>query len=134
MDKKKRITLNDLLARKEQADKDKMELKYLYCEGLGGEIQVVRLPMRRILEYMDEVGEQTKMVESMEWNIQLIYAHCPIFKDRQLQEVYECKEPDEIIEKVFNGNISAIGTFAQKILTLYGFEDEESAPEIEVKN
>ena len=131
--KDKVITLTDLLARKEQSDKDKMKGATIYSKELGGNIPVVKLPTSSILEKMDQVDETSNMRDNMEWNIEIIYAHVPMLKSQELQEAYECEEPTDIVEKVFDGNIGAIGRFASELLSLYGLGKDYDL-EQEVKN
>ena len=46
-----------------------------------------------------------------------------MLKNKRLLQHYECVEPTDIVEKIFNDNAAAIGDFGRKILALYGLDE-----------
>ena len=116
MDKATKITLDTLLARKEQAieDKRKNSTGELYVQSLDGTI-TVKPPTRAILSDARETDDDSLA------DRYLVY-QCvvePNLKDKKLQDAYGCGEPDEIVDKIFElGEISKI---ADKCVNMAGF-------------
>lgn len=113
-----RLTIEDLRDRAlHHEDIQSMDIE---SELLGGSILVVRLPTRRVMEMIDETGEE--MASQYEANIRLIYESCPMLHDQELISLYEVAEPYDVVEKVFSGNIHEIANIAMKILDMYGMD------------
>ena len=109
MDKNTKITLAELIKRKEQVLEAKKNVKRarVYVKSLGGEI-VIKAPTKSLA------------TESAEME-----------KDGELQEAYGCTYPEEIVEKIFDdGEISPI---AMECMKLAGYIDSVKLVE-EVKN
>lgn len=120
----KNITLDILLARKQQSENDKMKVVLFNSEVLGGTIEVVRQRARDVIKIMDNNQEGT--VESgYNKNYKLIYKHCPIFKEKELQKAYEVADPYEIIIKVFDENLGEVNKLTEFILGLYGLAEDK---------
>lgn len=116
-----KLTIEDLLAKK---DRQEVKSKTVYLNGLGGELEVRRIPLARYMEYTDKAssGDAQAMLEAQ---CEMIYACCPILHDQQLQEAYECREPLEIVEKVLQDNLADMNALTVAIASLYGMDLED---------
>ncbi|MBB6214960.1 hypothetical protein HNQ80_001045 [Anaerosolibacter carboniphilus] len=120
-DKIKKLTLTDLIAKKEQRDKAKLAFKDIHVESLGGTIVAQRPSDEVILETIDLMGNNDSAKEIVAAFKYLIYTSIPILKEPSLQEAYECVEPDEIVMKLFDiGEVLEVGA---AILEMAGVKD-----------
>lgn len=120
----KNITLDMLIARKEQSNNDKMKVVLFNSEVLGGTIEVRKLKARDVIKIMDSTDNKSTE-EAYNANCKLIYKHCPILQDKELQAVYEVAEPYEVVVPVFEENLGEINKLSNFILSLYGLTDSE---------
>jgi len=120
----KNITLDMLIARKEQSNNDKMKVVLFNSEVLGGTIEVKKLKARDVIKIMDSTDNKSTE-EAYNANCKLIYKHCPILQDKELQAAYEVAEPYEVVVPVFEENLGEINKLSNFILSLYGLTDSE---------
>lgn len=120
----KNITLDMLIARKEQSNNDKMKVVLFNSEVLGGTIEVRKLKARDVIKIMDSTDNKSTE-EAYNANCKLIYKHCPILQDKELQAAYEVAEPYEVVVPVFEENLGEINKLSDFILSLYGLTDSE---------
>jgi hypothetical protein len=120
----KNITLDMLIARKEQSNNDKMKVVLFNSEVLGGTIEVRKLKARDVIKIMDSTDNKSTE-EAYNANCKLIYKHCPILQDKELQAAYEVAEPYEVVVPVFEENLGEINKLSNFILSLYGLTDSE---------
>ena len=125
----KNITLEMLLARKEQSNNDKMRIAYFNSEVLGGTIEVVKHKARDVIKIMDSTEEKTTEA-AYNANCKLIYKHCPLLQKKELQEAYEVAEPYDVVTPVFDENLGEINKLATFILGLYGLAENEDIDDI----
>lgn len=124
MEKHKKLTLEALLAKKAQREKDKTEFKTVYVPGLGGELTLKKLPLERYFALAQDT-ESDDLLSQYETNKQLIYASCPLLHDKELQEAYDCVDPSDIVGKVFDDNISDMTAVVSAIGGFYGLSDDD---------
>ena len=122
----KKLSLEDLMGRAEQRAGDKKAYKQVYFPTLGGELVFEKIPLTRMLAMMDGVDGENLM-DSLAFQVDLIYQCCPMLRNRALQEAYDCKEPTDIVCRVFEDNIAAISGAAEAILDFYGLADHKDA-------
>lgn len=107
------VTVAELIAQRENI-KEKRAQKYSIQTSVGEIIST--LPDAAL------VAEALELTPSFESNKHIIY-HCvvePNLRDGELQKVYGCMEPTDIIERIFSpGEITKI---ANKLLDLAGFK------------
>lgn len=120
----KNITLEMLIAKKQQSNDDKMRIVLFNSEVLGGTIEVRKLKARDVIRIMDSTDSKSTE-EAYNANCKLIYKHCPILQDKELQEAYEVAEPYEVVVPVFEENLGEINKLSNFILSLYGLTDSE---------
>ena len=111
-----RITLEALIAKKEQAlaAKKKPETAEVYIERMGGTI-VLAEPTKEMLR--DAVNMEA------DGDGYLVYQCCidPILKNKELQEAYGAAVPHEIVDLVFKqGEIAAL---AHQCMVMAGYAD-----------
>ena len=115
MNKNTKITLQELMRRKEQMLESKKlhKKKELYVESLDGVITITEPTRDIILEASEFEGNKG--------DVYTVY-QCvtePNLKDRELQQAFECVEPMEIVEKVFSAG--EITNIALKCIELAGY-------------
>lgn len=126
----KNITLEMLIAKKEQSNNDKMKVVLFNSEVLGGTIEVRKLKARDVIKIMDSTDSKSTE-EAYNANCKLIYKHCPILQDKELQATYEVAEPYEVVVPVFEENLGEINKLSNFILSLYGLTDSEQFSKVE---
>ncbi|MBM7607576.1 hypothetical protein JOD29_000820 [Lysinibacillus composti] len=112
----KRLTVTDLLKEKEKYVMKDNVTEELYIERLDATITIQKPSRSLVLEAhgIEEEGGS---------DIFLIYNSVtePNLKDAELQKAFDCKEPTDIVEKVFSPG--EIVTIAQYGLSLAGYSD-----------
>lgn len=119
----KKLTLTDLLARKTQGTADKLSYKDVYVEQLGGSITLKKIPLNQMLDMMDSVADDASLKDSLAYEAELIYECCPMLHDKGLLDAYECVEPTDIVFRLLNDDIGAIGALSAEVLDFYGMGD-----------
>lgn len=121
----KKLALEDLLVRAEQRAGDKNAYKQVYFPTLGGELVFEKIPLTRMLAMMDGVDGENLM-DSLAFQVDLIYQCCPMLRNRALQEAYDCKEPTDIVCRVFDDRFGDISKAAEAILDFYGLGEDQN--------
>lgn len=119
----KKATLEDLLARAEQAQKDRMRTKNVDVKKLGLSLTIVKQPLNVVSKIMDAAKQVDTIEGSIDVYKELIYVCCPLLHDKKLQEAYDCHEPYDVVSAVLDDNIYEIQTLATKILDMYGMNE-----------
>lgn len=122
----KRLTIADLINKKDRLAGKRKATKELYIEELDATI-VIEKPDRSLIIESSEY-------EGAEGDDFLVY-NCvvePNLKDNELQKIYDCKEPTEIVSKVFD-DIGTIKGIAEQALSMSGLDSKVTAVE-ELKN
>ena len=122
-DSMKKLTLDALIAKKEQREANQTEYREVPVESLGGTLTIKKLPLSQMLELMDAQDENAGMKENVEFEVELIYRCCPMFQDKKLQAAYECAEPYDVVYRVMDDDLGAIGELSTAILDFYGMGD-----------
>lgn len=113
-----KLTIEDLLAQKDRRQDD---VKTVYLDGLGGELEVRRIPLVKFTDYMDRT-QKGDAKATLEAQYEMIYACCPILHNEQLQEAYECKDPLDIVPKILRENIMDMNALVTAISAFYGVD------------
>lgn len=131
-----KITIESLIQRAEQRKNDKVKLKEVYNETLGGNLVIKRVPLTQVVGILDKLdGENLKLSDCIEMYKELIYKCCPILQNKDLQEEFGCAEPYDIVTEVFEDNVGEINKLAEEILAMYGMADNPVKElEEEIKN
>lgn len=116
MKKHTKITIEELVRRKEQMLKSKKQKKTkdLYVKSIDGVIAIVEpdAALARDAQEMEESGD-TYIVYSCVTE--------PCLKSKELQEAFGCVEPMEIVEKIFD--VGEIPQIAVECIKLAGYID-----------
>lgn len=107
MDNSKRLTLEALMAKAEQRKQEKYEIRQVEVPSLGGALQLEKIPLTRIASMMDDLGD-TSMSANLAFNVDLIYACCPMLRNTKLQAAYEVAAPTDIVCAVLGDNMMEI--------------------------
>ena len=123
MNKHTKITLDELLRRKEQMldGKKKKKTGTLYIKSLGGTITIESPDLARDAQDMD--SGDAYMVYSCVIE--------PNLKSKELQQAFGCVEPMEIVDKIFD--VGEIPQIAVECLKLAGYVDGVKAVD-DIKN
>lgn len=116
-----KLTIEDLLAKKDRRQDD---VKTVHLDGLGGELEIKRIPLQKYMEYMER-AESGNAQATLDAQNEMIFACCPILHSQQLQEAYECKDPLDIVGKVLQDNIVDMNALVTAISTFYGVNLDE---------
>lgn len=129
-----KLTLEALLARREQSQADKLEFHNFFVKELEGELVIQKIPLRRVLGIIDATDPDS-LAENLDKSSELIYECCPVMKNQKLQEAFACAEPFDVVPAVFDDNLGVINRVSEFILSLYGLADKPvDAAVDEVKN
>lgn len=124
-EKMTKLTLKDLISKKEQVLSGKKKTRNLYIKSLDGIITIEK-------PSLETVVDASKIDSGMESDKYLVY-HCivePNLKDKELQKAYGCVEPTEILKIFEDGEISSI---AKECMNLAGYNGSVSVVE-DIKN
>lgn len=109
----KKLTLEDLIAKKEQVLAIKKKTQELEIKSLGGSITIKSATTDIISDAISKGGHEADVYAVYNCVIE------PNLKDKKLQDAYECFEPIDIVDKLFsNGDASFI---AEQIMKLSGY-------------
>ena len=122
----KKLSLEDLLARAEQRERGKTVFKRVYIDSLGGDLELERIPLSRMLSMLDGV-DGSSMQDNLDFQTAIIYQCCPVLRNPALREAFHCDTQTEVVCAVFEDNMGAISGLAEEILGFYGLADNKDA-------
>lgn len=111
---KKLLTVTDLLKDKEKYEVKKEITEEAYVERLDSTV-LIRKPEKSLCS---EVFEMSRDQSDTDADIFMVYNTVvePNLKDPELQKAFGCKEPTEIVEKIFEpGEIAQLSSFALEL-------------------
>lgn len=129
-----KLNLEELVARATQSKADKFQVKMVEIDREGNTIQAMKKDLRTVSKTLDMETETTN--DRFQAEMKLVYDHCPVLHEKELQAAYGCVEPLDAVEKVFDSNIGLIEKAAKEILDMYGLAEEDGTknPVDDVKN
>ena len=129
-----KLNLEELVARATQSKADKRKVKMLTIDREGNTIQAMKKDLRTVSKTLDMETETTN--DRFQAEMKLVYDHCPVLHEKELQAAYGCVEPLDAVEKVFDSNMGLIEKAAKEILDMYGLAEEDGTknPVDDVKN
>ncbi|QPQ30981.1 phage tail assembly chaperone [Lysinibacillus sp. JNUCC 51] len=104
----KKLTLTDLIKEKEKYQVKSNITKDLFIKRIGASITIKKAERALCLECIEMANDPER--EDMA-DIHMLYNTVtePNLKDTELHEAYDCKEPYDIVEKIFEpGEIASI--------------------------
>lgn len=120
-----KLTLKDLIAKKEQVLNGKKKTRDLHIKSLEGVITIEKPSIETVID-------ATKIDDGVESDKYLVY-NCiiePNLRDKELQKEYGCIEPTEILKIFADGEISSI---AKECMNLAGYGGSVSVVD-DIKN
>lgn len=129
-----KLNLEELVARATQSKADKFQVRMVEIDREGNTIQATKKDLRTVSKTLDMETETTN--DRFQAEMKLVYDHCPVLHEKELQAAYGCVEPLDAVEKVFDSNMGLIEKAAKEILDMYGLAEEEGTknPVDAVKN
>lgn len=129
-----KLNLEELVARATQSKADKFQVRMVEIDREGNTIQATKKDLRTVSKTLDMETETTN--DRFLAEMKLVYDHCPVLHEKELQAAYGCVEPLDAVEKVFDSNMGLIEKAAKEILDMYGLAEEEGTknPVDDVKN
>ena len=129
-----KLNLEELVARASQSKADKLKVKMLTIDREGNTIQAMKKDLQTVAKTLDMETETTN--DRFQAEMKLVYDHCQVLHVKELQAAYNCTEPLDVVEKVFESNMGLISKAAKEILDMYGLAEEEGTknPVDDVKN
>lgn len=110
MDKNKRLTLEELVAKKMQRDKDKLAVKAIYIESLGGELIFKKIKDTELLELAGRI-EDYKVSELYPVFTEMIYESCDMLQSEELHKKCDVIDPYDIVPALLPINdVIEVGT------------------------
>lgn len=117
----KKITIEDVFQQKNIKKETEM---FFDSETLGGRIDFEKIQPDKVLDILQDTGKG--LMSAHDANLYLIYLSVPMFRNAELLEKFEIKDsPYKVIDAIFKSDVLEITTFADKILTLYGFQAQK---------
>ncbi|MCI1593214.1 phage tail assembly chaperone [Heyndrickxia oleronia] len=126
----KKLTLNDLIKDKERIQPKENVTKELLVERLGATVTIRRAERSLVLDTIDLANDDNFKGNSDEFFVYNIVTE-PNLKDTELQKVYGCVEPTDIVHKIFE--VGEITSIAQEGMKLAGYNDKVT-PVDDLKN
>lgn len=118
-----KITLEELVLKKQQGDLDKHKVKIYSSKELGGDIEVVKIPLKRYLELGKGISPEDPG-DSMDIMCSVIFESCPFIKEnsKQLMEMYDVKVPTDLPLYLFNENMKELTDLSEIINSFFGID------------
>ncbi|MFJ5771402.1 hypothetical protein [Psychrobacillus sp. NPDC093180] len=114
-----KLTLTDLIEKKEQIQPKQNITQELLIDRLGATITIRRAERSLVLDTIDLAKDQDSDDKSDEFFVYNIVSE-PNLKDPELHKAYGCVEPTDIVSKVFE--YGEIATIAQEGMKLAGYK------------
>lgn len=128
----KRLTFDDILARKLQKEQDKMKIMTIYIPSMNGELVFNSLPDHRILELLDGADDESRF-ENIETARKLIYMSCKDLQNPELHKMLEITDPIDVVRTVFS--IKETNDIGAELLKFNGvISDDENKIYSNIKN
>ncbi len=119
----KKLTFDDLLARKLQRDKDKLKIMSVYIPSMEGELLFNSLREDKLLSIMDGIDD-ANVTESFEKSKELIYMSCKDLQNPELHNMLGVTSPLDVVSAIFDiDEINKIGVELLKFNGVYGKDD-----------
>ena len=90
-----------------------------YSKTFQSEIEIEEIPAEECAKIVNSSSGE----EPLRGNYELIYACCPVFRDKRLQEEFEVQDPIDVVEKAFGNNVFEIDELAKHIMKRYGYTE-----------
>lgn len=123
----KKVTLEDLIKRKEEIQSSRNKSVKVYIKSLDGYV-VLATPDRKL------VADSLECTTSMESNVHLIYNSMiePNLKDKDTQKAFNVHTPKELLQAILSDG--EIGFMAEELMNVSGYDRKGVKLVQEIKN
>lgn len=112
-------SIDDILKAKKIIEQNKT--KSYYSKALGINFEIDEIDAERITDIINSAQNDNPLRSDCE----LIYACCPIFRSKELQEKLNVSDPIETVKAVFCNYVQEIDELAKVIVKNYGFTSDK---------
>lgn len=127
MDKTKRLTLEELIAKKEQRRAAGPAVKDVWVDGLEGCLVLRKIPVARYISIMGKYDLED-FAQALACEVELVYACCPMLQKESMTQ--DLAEPTDIVLEILDEDLEELGRLAAEVSGFYGM----AAPADIVKN
>lgn len=123
----KQITFEELIAKREQREADKLKVGMLDIPGSEAGLEARMPSQQAVLEIYGELSAANGALEALECGKHALYAVCPQLQDRKLQaELGVAEDPMRIIDTLFS--LAEQDALGGQALRFMGLLPEEKQP------
>lgn len=127
----KKLTFDDILARKMQREKDKMKVMSIYIPSMGGELIFNSLPEHKLLSILDGISGDNR-AEDINMEREFIYSSCKDLQNPELHKMLGIIDPIDVVREVFT--LQETDDIAKEILKFNGIGTDENKIVVNIKN
>lgn len=129
-----KITFDQLVARREQREADRLKVGQLNIPGTDTYLEAQMPPQKAVLELYGEMAAAKTGTDGVEVGRHALYAVCPQLRSKKLQEeLGTAEDPMSTIDKLFS--VREIDQLGGEALTFLGLVPEENETKTDtVKN
>ena len=127
----KKLTFDDILARKMQREKDKMKVMSIYIPSMGGELIFNSLPEHKLLSILDGISGDNR-AEDINMEREFIYSSCKDLQNPELHKMLGIIDPIHVVREVFT--LQETDDIAKEILKFNGIGTDENKIVANIKN
>ena len=114
MAKQKKLSFDDLL--KQKANIDTAKTKQYFVESLDGILELEKASPQKMTELISRVNDGEDQFSVYQ---EMIYACCPLLRNKELLTNYEVVEPYDIVQKILT--LAEVLDLGSQIIQWYGF-------------
>lgn len=127
----KKLTFDDILARKMQREKDKMKVMSIYIPSMDGELIFNSLPEHKLLSILDGISGDNR-VEDINMEREFIYSSCKDLQNPELHKMLGIIDPIDVVREVFT--LQETDDIAKELLKFNGIGTDENKIVANIKN
>ena len=127
----KKLTFDDILARKMQREKDKMKVMSIYIPSMDGELIFNSLPEHKLLSILDGISGDNR-VEDINMEREFIYTSCKDLQNPELHKMLGIIDPIDVVREVFT--LQETDDIAKELLKFNGIGTDENKIIADIKN
>ena len=116
----RKLTFDELLAKREQREADKLKVGLLELPGTGKGLEARMPGQKTVLDLYGELVAASDAKESLLCGNHAVYACCPQLWDKKLQEALGCQDdPMRVLDELFDlAELDLLGGQALRFLGL----------------